>query len=73
MDMKSGNSCMWDLVAYRVKKTHHHRTGDKWVIYPSYDFTHCLCDTFENVTHSLCTLEFRVCILQLPFLLTLNR
>lgn len=63
MDMKSGNSCMWDLVAYRIKKAHHHRVGDKWIIYPSYDFTHCLCDTFENITHSLCTLEFRVCLL----------
>eukprot|EP01126_Amoeba_proteus_P017121 TRINITY_DN180_c0_g2_i2.p1 TRINITY_DN180_c0_g2~~TRINITY_DN180_c0_g2_i2.p1 ORF type:complete len:461 (+),score=80.96 TRINITY_DN180_c0_g2_i2:1104-2486(+) len=60
MDMQSSNSCMWDTVAYRVKFHHHHRTGDKWVIYPSYDFTHCLCDTFENITHSLCTLEFRM-------------
>jgi len=57
-DMNSDNSTMWDLVAYRIKFAHHHRTGDKWVIYPSYDFTHCLNDTLENITHSLCTLEF---------------
>lgn len=58
-DMKSGNPCMWDLVAYRIDKTHpHHRTGTKWCIYPMYDFTHCLCDSIENITHSLCTTEF---------------
>jgi len=60
MDMQSPNSAMWDPVAYRIKYTAHHRTGDKWCIYPSYDFTHCLNDTLENVTHSLCTLEFVV-------------
>jgi glutaminyl-tRNA synthetase len=60
MDMKSGNSCMWDLIAYRIKFVPHHRTKDQWCIYPSYDFTHCLCDTFENITHSLCTLEFNM-------------
>ena len=47
-----------DLVAYRVLNTPHHRTGDKWKIYPTYDFTHCLVDSFENITHSLCTTEF---------------
>jgi len=47
-------------VAYRVKYTAHHRTGDTWCIYPSYDFTHCLNDSLENITHSLCTLEFVV-------------
>jgi glutaminyl-tRNA synthetase len=58
-DMQSGNPCMWDLVAYRIDKTHpHHRTGTKWCIYPMYDFTHCLCDSLENITHSLCTTEF---------------
>ncbi len=58
-DMQSGNPCMWDLVAYRIDKTHpHHRTGNKWCIYPMYDFTHCLCDSLENITHSLCTTEF---------------
>jgi len=49
---------MWDLAAYRVLDKPHHRTGDKWRIYPTYDFTHCLCDSFENITHSLCTTEF---------------
>ncbi|KIM25557.1 hypothetical protein M408DRAFT_208408 [Serendipita vermifera MAFF 305830] len=57
-DLEDGNPQMWDLVAYRVLKAPHHRTGDKWVIYPTYDFTHCLCDSFENITHSLCTTEF---------------
>lgn len=58
MNLSSGNPYMWDTVAYRVKHAHHHRTGDKWKIYPTYDFTHCLCDSFENITHSLCTIEF---------------
>ncbi|WVQ82171.1 glutamine-tRNA ligase [Cryptococcus sp. DSM 104549] len=58
MDLTSGNPYMWDAVAYRVKKTPHHRTGDKWKIYPTYDFTHCLCDSIENISHSLCTVEF---------------
>lgn len=58
MDLTSGNPYMWDTIAYRVKNAPHHRTGDKWKIYPTYDFTHCLCDSFENITHSLCTTEF---------------
>ncbi|WVO16439.1 glutamine-tRNA ligase [Cryptococcus depauperatus] len=58
MDLSSGNPYMWDTVAYRVKNAPHHRTGDKWKIYPTYDFTHCLCDSIENITHSLCTTEF---------------
>ncbi|KAK4174533.1 tRNA synthetases class I, catalytic domain-containing protein [Triangularia setosa] len=58
MDIKSPNPQMWDLAAYRVLNKPHHRTGDKWIIYPTYDFTHCLCDSFENITHSLCTVEF---------------
>jgi glutaminyl-tRNA synthetase len=57
-DMQSGNPCMWDLVAYRVMYTPHCRTGRQWCIYPMYDFTHCLCDSLENITHSLCTTEF---------------
>ncbi|KAF3193868.1 hypothetical protein TWF106_006796 [Orbilia oligospora] len=57
-DMKSGNPQMWDLTAYRVLDAEHHRTGADWKIYPTYDFTHCLCDSFENITHSLCTTEF---------------
>ncbi|KAJ2325913.1 Glutaminyl-tRNA synthetase, partial [Coemansia sp. RSA 2673] len=61
MDMESGNTTMWDLVAYRVLYASHHRTGTEWCIYPTYDFTHCLCDSFENITHSLCTREFVQC------------
>ncbi|KIX97525.1 uncharacterized protein Z520_06977 [Fonsecaea multimorphosa CBS 102226] len=57
-DLSDGNPQMWDLVAYRVLEKPHHRTGDKWRIYPTYDFTHCLCDSFEGITHSLCTTEF---------------
>ncbi|XP_011173631.1 probable glutamine--tRNA ligase [Solenopsis invicta] len=48
-----------DPVAYRIKYLPHHRTGDKWCIYPTYDYTHCLCDSIENITHSLCTKEFQ--------------
>ncbi|XP_056129518.1 glutamine--tRNA ligase [Lampris incognitus] len=48
-----------DPVAYRIKYTPHHRTGNEWCIYPTYDYTHCLCDSIENITHSLCTKEFQ--------------
>eukprot|EP00794_Sanderia_malayensis_P006051 gene6051-6753_t len=48
-----------DPVAYRIKFTPHHRSGSKWCIYPTYDFTHCLCDSLEHITHSLCTKEFQ--------------
>ncbi|XP_034186948.1 glutaminyl-tRNA synthetase [Osmia lignaria lignaria] len=48
-----------DPVAYRIKYSPHQRTGDQWCIYPTYDFTHCLCDSIENITHSLCTKEFQ--------------
>ena len=58
IDMASGNLNMRDPVIYRIKRAHHHRTGDKWCIYPMYDFTHCLSDSIEGITHSLCTLEF---------------
>ncbi|KAG0000869.1 hypothetical protein BGZ79_005382 [Entomortierella chlamydospora] len=58
MDLENGNPQFWDLVAYRVLKAAHHRTGSEWVIYPTYDYTHCLVDSFENITHSLCTVEF---------------
>jgi glutaminyl-tRNA synthetase len=58
IDMASPNINMRDPVLYRIKRTHHHRTGDDWVIYPMYDFTHCLSDAFEGITHSICTLEF---------------
>jgi glutaminyl-tRNA synthetase len=57
-DITDGNPQMWDLAAYRVLETPHHRTGSQWRIYPTYDFTHCLCDSFEGITHSLCTTEF---------------
>lgn len=57
-DLESDSPQMWDLVAYRVLNAPHHRTGDKWKIYPTYDFTHCLVDSFENISHSLCTTEF---------------
>lgn len=59
-DINSPSPQMWDLVAYRVLNAPHHRTGDKWKIYPTYDFTHCLVDSFENISHSLCTTEFRL-------------
>ena len=58
IDMASPNIIMRDPVLYRIMKTAHHRTGDKWCIYPMYDFTHCLSDMLEEITHSLCTLEF---------------
>jgi glutaminyl-tRNA synthetase len=57
-NIEDGNPQMWDLAAYRVLDAEHHRTGPKWKIYPTYDFTHCLCDSFERITHSLCTTEF---------------
>ncbi|KAF6172037.1 hypothetical protein GIB67_029455 [Kingdonia uniflora] len=57
-DMQSENYNMYDLIAYRIKLSPHPRSGDKWHIYPSYDFSHCIVDSLENVTHSLCTLEF---------------
>ena len=60
MDLTSGNPQMWDLIAYRVLNKPHHRTGDKWRIYPTYDYTHCLCDSFEQISHSLCTVEFEM-------------
>jgi glutaminyl-tRNA synthetase len=50
---------MRDPVIYRVKFAHHHQTGDQWCIYPMYDFTHCISDAIENISHSLCTLEFQ--------------
>jgi glutaminyl-tRNA synthetase len=58
IDMASPNLNMRDPVIYRILKAEHHRTGEKWCIYPMYDFTHCLSDSIEGITHSLCTLEF---------------
>jgi glutaminyl-tRNA synthetase len=60
IDMASQNIHMRDPVIYRIKKAHHHRTGDKWCVYPMYDFAHCISDSIENITHSICTLEFEV-------------
>lgn len=59
VDMTSPNMHMRDPIIYRIKKVDHHRTGDKWCIYPNYDFAHGQSDSIENVTYSLCTLEFR--------------
>ena len=58
IDMASPNVVMRDPVIYRILRATHHRTGDKWCIYPMYDFTHCLSDSIEGITHSICTLEF---------------
>ena len=58
IDMAHPNIVMRDPVIYRIRHAHHHRTGDQWCIYPLYDFTHCISDAIENITHSICTLEF---------------
>lgn len=58
IDMASPNVNMRDPVVYRILKTEHHRTGKKWCIYPMYDFAHCISDSIEGITHSICTLEF---------------
>ena len=58
IDMRSPNIVMRDPTLYRIRKAHHHRTGDAWCIYPMYDFAHCLSDSMEGITHSLCSLEF---------------
>jgi glutaminyl-tRNA synthetase len=58
IDMASPNVNMRDPVMYRILKASHHRTGDQWCIYPMYDFTHCVSDALEGITHSICTLEF---------------
>ncbi|MBL7972846.1 MAG: glutamine--tRNA ligase/YqeY domain fusion protein, partial [Prolixibacteraceae bacterium] len=60
IDMSSPNMHMRDPIIYRIMKTPHHRTGDKWCIYPMYDFAHGQCDFWEGITHSICTLEFEV-------------
>jgi len=58
MNMQSPNPNMRDFAAYRIRFIEHPMTGDKWCIYPTYDYTHCMVDSFEYITHSLCTLEF---------------
>ncbi|MCQ2139549.1 MAG: glutamine--tRNA ligase/YqeY domain fusion protein [Bacteroidales bacterium] len=60
IDMAHPNMMFRDPILYRIKHAHHHRTGDKWCIYPMYDYTHGQCDSIENITHSICTLEFDV-------------
>ena len=60
VDMASPNMHLRDPLMYRIKHTPHHRTGDKWCIYPMYDFAHGQCDSIEKITHSICTLEFEV-------------
>ena len=59
IDMASSFMVLRDPIIYRVRFAHHHQTGDKWCIYPMYDFTHCISDALEGITHSLCTLEFQ--------------
>ena len=58
IDMSAPNINMRDPTIYRIKRAHHHRTGNEWCIYPMYDYTHCISDALEKITHSLCTLEF---------------
>jgi glutaminyl-tRNA synthetase len=58
IDMASGNQNLRDPLLYRIRKAHHHRTGDKWCIYPMYDYAHGQSDAIEHITHSICTLEF---------------
>ena len=58
IDMASPNINMRDPAIYRIRRVHHHRTADAWCIYPMYDYTHCISDAIEGITHSLCTLEF---------------
>ncbi|MEO5673250.1 MAG: glutamine--tRNA ligase/YqeY domain fusion protein [Chitinophagales bacterium] len=60
IDMASANMHLRDPIMYRIKHAHHHRTGNEWHIYPMYDFAHGQCDSIEQVTHSICTLEFEV-------------
>jgi glutaminyl-tRNA synthetase len=58
IDMNSPNINMRDPVIYRIRRAHHHRTGNDWCLYPMYDYTHCISDAIEGITHSICTLEF---------------
>lgn len=59
IDMSAANMIMRDPVLYRIRRAHHYRTGDDWCIYPMYDFAHCLGDAIEEITHSLCSIEFK--------------
>lgn len=60
IDMAHPNIHMRDPIIYRIQKAHHHNTGDKWNVYPMYDFAHCIEDAIEGITHSICTLEFEI-------------
>ena len=60
IDMQADNPNLRDPIAYRIKFCAHPLSGAAWVLYPSYDFTHCLCDAFEGISHSICTLEFGI-------------
>ncbi len=60
IDMASPNMLLRDPLMYRIRRAHHHRTGDKWCIYPNYDWAHGQCDSIEGISHSICTLEFEV-------------
>jgi len=60
IDMAASNMLMRDPLIYRIRRKRHHRTGDKWNIYPMYDFAHCLEDSIEGITHSLCSIEFEL-------------
>jgi len=60
ININDPNPTMRDPIAYRIKYSPHPHVGNKWCIYPMYDFTHCICDSIEHVTHSLCTLEFEI-------------
>jgi len=60
MNMQHANPNMRDFVAYRIRFVSHPHSGNKWCVYPTYDYTHCIVDSIENITHSLCTLEFEI-------------
>jgi len=60
MNMQHANPNMRDFVAYRIRFVSHPHSGNKWCVYPTYDYTHCIVDSLENITHSLCTLEFEI-------------
>lgn len=59
-DLNNGNSTLWDVIMYRIIYDEHCKTGKEWVIYPSYDFSHCIIDSIENITHSFCTTEYEI-------------
>ena len=73
LDLANPNMKLRDPLLYRIRHAHHHRTGDKWCIYPMYDYAHCVSDALENITHSICTLELITIVLcMIGFLRTLG-